>query len=152
MLTAYTLYTYKKSCGYTDKLHPIAVAFIPGSFAQRLSPSVGLTRAPVRIPPREAHLPGRPADTFLLSVTFRGGGRPDWPADTFPSRGAPGRMGGGCWWRTAPGSSVLFPWPRISPAPFLSAWLTGIRLFLLFFSCWIVIGFHCYMKNSSNPC
>ena len=95
MLTAYTLYTYKKSRGYTDNLHPSAAVFIPGPFTQRLSPSVGLTRAPVRIPPREAHLPGRPADTFLLSVTFRGGGRPDWPADTFPSRVAPGRMGGG---------------------------------------------------------
>ena len=103
---SYTLYTYKKSRGYTDDLPPSAVAFIPESFTQRLSPSVGLTRAPVRIPPREAHLPGWPADTFLLSVTFWGA--PGRVGRRTPSRpgGHPAARAGGCWWWTALGSAV----------------------------------------------
>ena len=104
-------------------------SFYPWISILRLSPSVGLTRAPVRIPPREAHLP----------ATCRVGRRTPFHCRAPPAPWGwrtPGRAGGGAGdgpYRVrpvssrSPGSLTLF-----IPGPFLSAGSIVVSLSLPF--------------------
>ena len=140
-MTAYTLYTYKhKIAVITDSFHSPASAFISEFSTKRLSPPVGLVRTPVWVLPWEAHLPGRPADTYPLPATSS----IEKLEDTWCVGGGAGD--GPCWAQLV--SPVVPDDVIISSGAHLVHWDDRCQLFLALFLGRIVFGFPRYMKNS----